>query len=192
MGATQLCCCPPQAGDAEELPTVPPPKVGMGKRGTSVKVKQDISGALVTGSGVLLADTVVEQDAAYWEVRVLEVGNSNSCYVGVALDLAGQRLDSKLGDGHSSWAVGGDLPGGPLEKNDVIGVAFGQGDIPNLRFFRNGQPIFEAEVLRVRGEGYPAVSVGDGAELLMVFDSPAFAHEPPGRHVAIMPPRKMI
>ncbi|CAE8639332.1 unnamed protein product, partial [Polarella glacialis] len=122
-------------------------------------VKQDISGALVTGAGVALADTVIEQDSAYWEVRVLEAGSGRSARVGVALDLAGQRLDSQLGDSVSSWAFGGELPGGPLNKNDVIGVAFGQGDIPNLRFFKNGTLLVEGEVLRIRGEAYPAVSV---------------------------------
>eukprot|EP00440_Ansanella_granifera_P007984 gb/GFBE01008639.1/.p1 GENE.gb/GFBE01008639.1/~~gb/GFBE01008639.1/.p1 ORF type:complete len:192 (+),score=38.69 gb/GFBE01008639.1/:1-576(+) len=191
MGAT-MCCCPPKEGDVDDTPLAPPPKVHMGKRGSSVKVQEDMAGALVTGHGVALADTVIEQDAAYWEVRVLEVGSQNNCYVGVALDLAGQRLDSKIGDASSSWAIGGELPGGPLQKNDVIGVAFGQGDIPNLRFFRNGTMIQEAEVLRIRGEGFPAVSVGDGAELLLVFESASFAHDPPGRHVAVMPPRKMI
>eukprot|EP00931_Biecheleriopsis_adriatica_P055136 TRINITY_DN32531_c0_g1_i1.p1 TRINITY_DN32531_c0_g1~~TRINITY_DN32531_c0_g1_i1.p1 ORF type:complete len:192 (+),score=30.45 TRINITY_DN32531_c0_g1_i1:65-640(+) len=191
MGARQ-CCCPPKDGDADEVVLVPPAKVQVGKHGPEVKVKQDAHGALVSGHGVLLADTLIEQDAAYWEVRVLEVGNSNQCFVGVALELANQRLNSMIGDATSSWAVGGNLPGGPLQKNDVIGVAFGLGDIPNLRFYRNGQQIFEAEVLRIRQEVYPAVSVSDGAEVLMVFEGAGFAHEPPGRHTSVIPPRKMI
>ncbi|OLQ11828.1 hypothetical protein AK812_SmicGene4258 [Symbiodinium microadriaticum] len=187
-----FCCCEPQA-DEEEATLAPPPKVQVGKRGGQVKVSQDAAGILLTGKGVALAGTVIEQDAAYWEIRVLEPGTtSRSAFVGVALDLNGQRLDSKLGDGTSSWALGGDLAGGALQKNDVIGVAFGQGDIPNLRFYRNGTEIREAEVLRIRGEAFPAFSVSDGAELLVVFESSGFAQEPPGRHVAIVAPRKMI
>mmetsp|Transcript_58768 Transcript_58768/g.137577 ORF Transcript_58768/g.137577 Transcript_58768/m.137577 type:complete len:192 (+) Transcript_58768:88-663(+) len=187
-----FCCCEPQA-DEEEATLAPPPKVQVGKRGGQVKVSQDATGILLTGKGVALAGTVIEQDAAYWEIRVLEPGTtSRSAFVGVALDLNGQRLDSKLGDGTSSWALGGDLPGGALQKNDVIGVAFGQGDIPNLRFYRNGTEIREAEVLRIRGEAFPAFSVSDGAELLVVFESSSFAQDPPGRHVAIVAPRKMI
>ncbi|CAJ1407765.1 unnamed protein product [Effrenium voratum] len=194
MGASlgAPCCCCPDRADADEAILVPPPKLQIGKRGSQLKVTSDTSGLLVTGHGVALANTVIEQDAAYWEVRVLEPGSSSRTFVGVALELNGQLLDSKIGDAASSWAIGGDLPGGPLQKDDIIGVAFGQGNIPNLRFFRNGKEIPEAEVLRIRGEVFPAASVCDGAELLLVFDAADFAHDPPGRHQAIVPPRKMI
>eukprot|EP00913_Durusdinium_trenchii_P006594 g6194.t1 len=193
MGAqgSLCCCCPPRAED-EDAPLVPPPKLQIGKRGGQVKVTSDHSGLLVTGHGVALANCVVEQDCAYWEIRVLEPGTSSRAFCGVALELNGQRLESTIGDTQTSWAIGGDLPGGPLEKDDIIGVAFGQGAIPNLRFFRNGKEIPGTEVLRIRGEAYPAVSVCDGAELLLVFDSPSFAQDPPGRHTAIVPPRKML
>ncbi|CAK9113341.1 Ras-related protein Rab-4B [Durusdinium trenchii] len=184
----------PHRSDAEDedAPLVPPPKLQIGKRGGQVKVTSDHSGLLVTGHGVALANCVVEQDCAYWEIRVLEPGTSSRAFCGVALELNGQRLESTIGDTQTSWAIGGDLPGGPLEKDDIIGVAFGQGAIPNLRFFRNGKEIPGTEVLRIRGEAYPAVSVCDGAELLLVFDSPSFAQDPPGRHTAIVPPRKML
>lgn len=171
---------------------MPPPKLQIGKRGGQVKVNSDTAGLLVSGHGVALANCVVEQDCAYWEVRVLEPGSSSRAFCGVALELNGQRLDSKIGDAQTSWAIGGDLPGGPLQKDEIIGVAFGQGNIPNLRFFRNGKEIPDTEVLRIRGEVFPAVSVCDGAELLLVFDAPSFAHEAPGRHSAIVPPRKML
>eukprot|EP00933_Yihiella_yeosuensis_P015714 TRINITY_DN13619_c2_g1_i1.p1 TRINITY_DN13619_c2_g1~~TRINITY_DN13619_c2_g1_i1.p1 ORF type:complete len:192 (+),score=37.90 TRINITY_DN13619_c2_g1_i1:50-625(+) len=186
-------CCPPK-GDADdgELPLVPPVKVKIGKRGAHVKVATDVSSMTITGSGTALADCVIEQDAAYWEVRVLEVGQDNLARVGISFDVGGQRLDSHIGDGQSSWAIGGDLVGGPLVKNDLIGIAFGQGDIPNLRFFRNGEAIYDAEVLRVRGEAHPAVSVGEGDELMWVFEPGAFAKTPPGRHTEVRPPRKMI
>eukprot|EP00435_Cladocopium_sp_Y103_P041632 s1976_g11.t1 len=193
MGANQgsvCCCCPPR--DEEEAALVPPPKLQIGKRGGQVKVSSDTAGLLVSGHGVALANCVVEQDCAYWEVRVLEPGSSSRAFCGVALELNGQRLDSKIGDAQTSWAIGGDLPGGPLQKDEIIGVAFGQGNIPNLRFFRNGKEIPDTEVLRIRGEVFPAVSVCDGAELLLVFDAPSFAHEAPGRHSAIVPPRKML
>ncbi|CAK0874558.1 unnamed protein product [Prorocentrum cordatum] len=179
------CCCPPRSESDEEAPLVASPGVHIGKRGTHVEVAGQGRGILVRGEGSALADTVIEQDAAYWEVRVLDLGAE--CHIGVAYELSGHLLDSQLGDRSCSWTLSQEL-----HRGDVIGVAFGQGDIPNLRFFRNGQQLDDATVSRVRGEAYPAVSVSGGAELLLVFDEKDFEHAPPGRHSEVRPPRKMM
>ncbi|CAK9007391.1 unnamed protein product [Durusdinium trenchii] len=133
-------------------------------------VTSDHSGLLVTGHGVALANCVVEQDCAYWEIRVLEPGTSSRAFCGVALELNGQRPGPDDGGGRESEVVGDRWEGdGPVMdrlaaawdeggsdsvtvKDDIIGVAFGQGAIPNLRFFRNGKEIPGTEVLRIRGE----------------------------------------
>mmetsp|Transcript_46314 Transcript_46314/g.104085 ORF Transcript_46314/g.104085 Transcript_46314/m.104085 type:complete len:189 (-) Transcript_46314:156-722(-) len=188
MGAVISLCCPPHAEDDGEPPPVALAKVRMGKRGSQVRINESEAGALVSGEGGALADTVIEQDAAYWEVVVNAIGGA--CQVGVAYDRTGPLLDAQLGDGQSSWAVGPGIV--DLKQDDVIGVAFGQGDIPNLRFFHNGTMIEESTVTRVRGEVHPAVSVGGGTELLLVFEPGGFAHTPPGRHTEVRPPRKMM
>merc|ERR1712232_624455 len=122
----------------------------------------------VTGIGTALAEILVEQDAAYWEVKVAKMGTR--CQIGVAYDLTGNLLQSQIGGGENSWSVGSGAGGAAFASGDVIGIAYGQGDIPNLRFFHNGQPLGEATVNRVRGEAYPAVSVDDGTELVWIFD----------------------
>mmetsp|Transcript_83439 Transcript_83439/g.239682 ORF Transcript_83439/g.239682 Transcript_83439/m.239682 type:complete len:190 (-) Transcript_83439:93-662(-) len=189
MGAI-FCCCPPKDGGDDEQMLAPLPKVKVGKRGTHVKNKNVEEGIHLSGEGTALADTLIEQDAAYWEVKIISVGVG--VQVGVSYDLSGHLLDSQIGDKESSWALCSGPDGKPLEQGDVIGVAYGQGDIPNLRFFHNGTPLEEATVLRIRGEGYPSVSVCSGAEILWVFDPDHFANPPPGRHTEVRPPRKML
>mmetsp|Transcript_77359 Transcript_77359/g.218922 ORF Transcript_77359/g.218922 Transcript_77359/m.218922 type:complete len:188 (-) Transcript_77359:50-613(-) len=183
-----FCCCPPHSQDDQDAPTVPVAKVRIGRRGAQVRIAEAEAGVTVTGEGAALADTVIEQDAAYWEVIVKELGTA--CHIGVAYDLTGNLLDAHIGGKQSSWAVSPDSV--DLKKDDIIGVAFGQGDIPNLRFFHNGSPVESSTVSRVRGEAYPAVSVGGGAELVIVFEPGGFAHTPPGRHTEVRPPRKMM
>uniref|UniRef100_A0A7S1WHN3 SPRY domain-containing protein n=1 Tax=Alexandrium catenella TaxID=2925 RepID=A0A7S1WHN3_ALECA len=188
MGAGLCCCCPPPSQEDWEQQPSPQARVNIGRRGTQVQVGDEKGRATISGDGTALADTVIEQDAAYWEVQVKALGAQ--CNIGVAYATNFQLLDSQIGDRQSSWAVG--PPAQELKEGDVIGVAFGQGDIPNLRFFHNGAPLDDATVARVRGEAHPAVSVGGGTVLTMVFDPSGFAHTPPGRHTEVRPPRKMM
>merc|ERR1712183_307332 len=98
--------------------------------------------------------------------KVLELGSS--CNIGVSHDLTGQVL-------------------GEISKGDVIGVAFGLGDIPNLKFYRNGELMDGSTVSRIRGEVWPAVSVDGGTKLLVVFRGSSFVHTPPGRNGELIP-----
>lgn len=191
MGALCSWCCPPPSDENESEPaaaTVGRPGVRAGKRGTQVKVKESTAGISVLGDGTLLASVMVEQDAAYWEVTLSEKGTI--CHAGVAYARSGQLLDAQIGDGESSWAI--DLVSAGFETGDVLGVAFGQDDIPNLRFFRNGDLLDHSTVQRIRGEVYPAVSIGGDTSLMVIFDPKNFAHTPPGRHTEVRPPRKMM
>mmetsp|Transcript_102094 Transcript_102094/g.288317 ORF Transcript_102094/g.288317 Transcript_102094/m.288317 type:complete len:186 (+) Transcript_102094:148-705(+) len=185
MGQTACCCCAPMEQDTD-LPNVDLPKVKVGKRGAQVNILVGADGSMkVSGEGAVLADTVIEQDAAYWEVRVDEPGSA--CRVGVARDLNGMWLDSQIGEGEFSWALDK-----PLNKGDIVGVAFGQDDMPNLRFFVNGTPIEDASVKKVQGDVYPAVSMRGNAELSFMFEPELFKHQPTTRHTEIRPPRKML
>ena len=132
-----LCCCPPASDDGDDS-AVPLPKVRVGRRGAMVQTKETEGGILVVGAGTAMADTSIEQDAAYWEVVVQEPGKG--FHVGVAYAQNFGLLDAQIGDGKSSWAVG---PEGlsEVKAGDILGVAFGQGDIPNLRFYHNGEAL---------------------------------------------------
>lgn len=168
---------------------MPAPKIRVGRRGTTVRVSEGDEGILVSGMGTAIADTVIEQDSAYWEVQVLDPGTG--CQVGVSYALTGHLLDAQLGDKENSWSISG-ADGIPFARDDVIGVAYGQGDIPNLRYFHNNKLMEDATVLRIRGEGYPAVSVCSDAQLLWVFDPKRFKYDPPGRHTEVRPPLQML
>jgi len=169
-----------------DAPLVPMPVVKVGKRGSRVETVEQSGTVTVKGEGTAFADTVIEQDAAYWEVKVIDVGGTYR--VGVAKD--GMNLEAQIGDNQSSWGLSSTST--PMQEGDVIGVAFGQDDLPNLRFFVNGNSIDTASVMRVRGEVYPALSVAGSAALAFVFKPEHFAHIPAGRHTEIRPARRML
>ena len=68
----------------------------------------------------------------------------------------------------SSWALNSEVAG--AVEGDVIGVAFGQAELPNLSFFLNGELLEQGQINRIRGVVFPAVSVAKGAKLRCVFD----------------------
>merc|ERR1712232_1513900 len=153
----------------------------MGGPQVQVPKQQDGCGIIVAGDGAAVADTVIEQDASYWEVKVLDPGTS--CKIGVSRDLQGMWLESQIGDGESSWAL--DQAKVPLKADDIVGVYFGQDDLPNLRFSLNGSPLEDASIKKVRGEAYPAVSVGGGAKVMISFEAKLFQHPPVSCHTEI-------
>merc|ERR1712115_245389 len=80
-------------------------KVQVGKKGPHLK-------------GTALANVAIEQDAAYWEVKVLSLGVG--VQVGVAYDLSEHLLEGQVGDRERSWATGTGPGGQSLEPGDVI------------------------------------------------------------------------
>jgi len=185
--------CRPKWGESDDAPVDNVPLVKIGKKGRQVEVALDDSGIRVSGDGIALGDTVVEQDSAYWEVQVLGLGANGlgaPCQIGVAHDLSGQLLDSQLGSGQGSWTVG--LGAGELSQGDVVGVAFGKGNLPNLEFYLNGEKLDKPSVMRVTGEVFPAVSVAGGAALYIVFKEASFKHTAPGRSQQIIPAAGML
>ena len=99
-----------------------------------------------------------------------------SLAIGVSRKLQSEELDAGI-DGSSEnrwWTL--DIP---LDDGDVIGVAFGQSDLPNLSFTRNGKPLMMHDVKKIGGTVYPVISVGAGACVKIVFESEEFTHPPP-------------
>lgn len=178
-------------------------RIRLRERGADVRVFEGLDGDSVSGSGTVLAEIEVEQDAAYWEVRIVDLPEGGSFCVGVArttialqgalnaippggleADLIGQPSTSSASEAkkptqQDAWAL--DSQDHTLGEGDVIGVGFGQGEFPNLRFFVNGELFGRASIKRVQGAVHPAFSISGGAVLSVVFDSDNFAHKPPAQ-----------
>ena len=129
-------------GGVELQAQQPKYKIGIPEscRGSKVKVSEDLT---ITGEGAALASAAIEQDAAYWEVKVVSTGTIR---VGVARKLQSTDLDAGVAattspsDGSGkTWCLDSSSPGVALEEGDIIGVAFGQSDLPNLSFRKNAQ-----------------------------------------------------
>ena len=152
-----------------------------------------------------MASVSIEQDATYFEVKILRKG---ICGIGVILAGSKQSLqrgtiggrscptahgvtcvvqedivDEKTGkDDKVDEEVTVDFEDAKVLKTragDVIGVAFCQSDIPMLSFFHNGTPITMYDVNKVRGTVRPAISIENGASAEFIFEEENFKHSPP-------------
>jgi len=153
-----------------------------------------------------VASVSIEQDATYFEVKVLRKGP-----VGIGVMVAGSKQSLQRGTvgGRSCPTSHGvvciveedeeeekkeeekktkedevtvDFEGGKFLKtrpNDIIGVAFCQSDMPMLSFYHNGTPISMYDVDKVRGTVRPAISVEQGSSAEFIFDEESFKHSPP-------------
>ena len=172
---------------AFELGVLDYPLVRLDRNGGDVSVESSATGDALGGSGVAYTSTAIEQDAAYWEVIVETAGPFR---IGVARALKGGALAGSIGDEEKSWALAS--ASCECSDGDVIGIAFGQAELPNLRFYRNGEELPKAEVQRVRGAVHPAVSVAGATKLRCVFDESQFKHEPPRGHTALRASQSLI
>ncbi|KAH8091531.1 SPRY domain containing protein [Aureococcus anophagefferens] len=184
-----LCCCCRKSSEAPafELGVLDYPLVRLDRNGGDVSVESSATGDALGGSGVAYTSTAIEQDAAYWELHVEAAGPFR---VGVCRELGEAQLGGELGDGQTSWAL--DSAAAGAVEGDVIGVAFGQAELPNLSFFLNGELLEHGMVNRIRGEVFPAASVTGGAKLRCVFDEANFEHAPPRTHYALRVTQNII
>ena len=184
-----LCCCCKKSSDAPafELGVLDYPLVRLDRNGPEVTVESSATGDALTGSGIAYTSTAIEQDAAYWELHVEGAGPFR---IGVCRELGEAELGGELGDDSTSWALNGEDAG--AVEGDVIGVAFGQAELPNLSFFLNGELLDHGMVNRIRGEVFPAASVSKGAKLRCVFDEANFEHAPPRTHSALRVTQNII
>ncbi|KAJ8601847.1 hypothetical protein CTAYLR_002647 [Chrysophaeum taylorii] len=169
-----------------ELGVLDSPLVRLDRYGPDVKIESSATGDAISGLGVAYTSTPIEQDAAYWEVHVETDGRFR---VGVCRNLDQEAMRKEIGDENSSWALRSEDAG--AVEGDVIGVAFGQAELPNLSFFLNGELLDHGQVNRIRGEVFPAACV-DSAKLRCVFDEANFEHAPPRTHTAIRVTQNII
>lgn len=139
----------------------------------------------VSGTGIALGSTSLQQDRAYFEFKVMKTG---SFQVGVASRRC--NLDGELGD-DSTLSWGFQSPP-TLKQGDVIGVSYDQADLPCLNFFHNGQLLQNERLAGMRGEVYPACAV-NGATLTANFGH-VFEYEPPAqfKYSGIIPAAQLI
>lgn len=124
-----------------------PERVATGRCGTGIQVDK-ITGK-ISGRGRAYADTIIEQDRAYFEIVLLE---NSVLYVGVAADL---EMELHLGESPRSHGI---LLRG--EKSDVIAVKYDQSDRPEATIY------FKNEVHKLqnmKGDMYPAASLESGS-----------------------------
>lgn len=183
-----LCCRWWKRDKGIELPEFDSPLVKMDHSAAEVTVESSATGDALSGRGVAYASTAIEQDAAYWEIHVEKKGRFRVGVCRSKLDAEAMRGD--LGDENTSWALRSEDAG--TVEGDVIGVAFGQAELPNLSFFLNGELLEQGQFNRIRGEVCPAVSVTPEAKLRCVFDEANFEHAPPRTHSAIRVTQNII
>lgn len=188
MGGCCRCLCRgSRDSPAFELGQLDYPQVRLDRVVPQVKVETSATGDAISGFGVAYTSTAIEQDAAYWEVHVESAGRFR---VGVCRNLDEEAMRQELGDENSSWALRSEDAG--AVEGDVIGVAFGQAELPNLSFFLNGELLEHGQVNRIRGEVFPAIYVSQNAKLRCVFDEANFEHAPPRTHSAMRHTQNII
>lgn len=163
--------------NAQEQPAIVLDTRHMGQDVVIVK-----SGHRICGTGAALAIAPINQNKAYFEVKVQQSGIWG-------LGLATRKSDLNrvpLGQDAESWVLtseGSVMHQGEVlhklsempQEGDTVGVTF---DHIELNFYLNGKPL-NSPVSSCRGELYPVLYVDDGAILDASFL--VFAHAaPPG------------
>lgn len=131
----------------------------------------------ISGSGTAYANSPLDQTKAYFELKVIDVGEF---FVGV-----GRRntkdLDKHLGDRENSWALHSGKTCELAEAGDIIGVSY---DLSGIRailtFYKNGEIMEDQTITGIKGEVWPCVSVSGKAMLQANFGQEAFANKPDG------------
>jgi hypothetical protein len=117
------------------------------------------------------------------QVKCLKPGKLS---IGVARKLNQNELEAGIGeacaDGIERWWTMKAF----LKESDVIGVAFGQSDLPNLSFTKNGKPLPSEDVKKIGGLVYPVIGVTGDAVVQVMFESNDFEHPPPSRFSPLM------
>jgi hypothetical protein len=130
----------------------------------------------VSGNGTCLANAVLIQTRAYWEITILEPG---VWWIGVCRKST-EGLDQQLGERPFSWGLYSGLKEqSPYKSGDVISISHDLSGIRAVLLFRlNGKPM-DVKIDDVKGDVYPAVSVGEGAVLQANFGAMPFKYDIP-------------
>lgn len=145
------------------------------------------------GTGGVRATAPIQQNKAYWEVKIQQSGIW-SCGVG----LRSCDLNKTLGEDDKSWVINSEnviqqnrnveyrLDQMKVQEGDVVGFSY---DHVELNFYLNGVNL-NTPLLGIKGTVYPVLYVDDGAILDAVFDS--FRNEPPSGFDRIMVEKALL
>lgn len=123
-----------------------------------------VNGSVIAGRGRCYANTPLEQDCVYFEVRIVDADpGAANVTVGCGRRASDEsELDKPLGATPQSHGAkfGGGGHCSPIRPGDVIGCAFDQDSGPvHMKFWYNGEPVRDAELRGMKGEQWPALSV---------------------------------
>ena len=156
-------------------------------------------GGRVTGSGTCLSRAPLQQDRAYFECRVVSVGDGASgqfcvgvCRRPAAVEDAGKALGGQLGFVAHSWGLRSTSAAadGPYREGDVLACTFDQNTYPAcLTFFKNGKRL--DEIRGAKGALHAAISVTPGTQLACTF-SVGFKFPPPAGFDGVIECRSLV
>ena len=181
MGCLQTCF---KNSNLEEVSIdQPTPKLGL--KGDKVKV--DGSGTSASGVGLAMCAVELEQDKAYWEVKVIQAG---TLWIGVKAGGAAlgevPEVDMDRGDMdiQKVWGLhGDDAPlKGKIKDGTVLAMSYNQASgPPAINFFVDGELLADCEIEGIRGVVSPTIGIGEGATLKCNFGH-SFECKPSGRY----------
>jgi hypothetical protein len=172
-----------------------------------------VSQFCISGTGIALANTLLLQTRAYFELTIVELPDGSDFRVGVggsgcyaqpewvhlgqhtrswAMGLRGSTKDASSASSSSSSSVDSaateeKTDGRPalFKAGDVIGVTLDLSEKPVVEFYKNGVLIPDSKMV-VKGEVYPAASVSGGCMLEANFGRSSFLHGPPPKFDAVI------
>ena len=177
------CCSPSRPKSPSESEIDIPRTSFQFASSKDVQIKNSDIGITVAGSGVAIATQAVEQDAAYWEVHVKQPGKIK---LGVSRKLKSGELEGKIAE-ERVWAAEPDLTVG-----DVVGISFGQSDLPNLSFKINDEPNADFDVKKIGGLVHPFISVDESAEIEVIFGQKDFVFGIPRTFSPLMASQSLL
>eukprot|EP00736_Rhodelphis_marinus_P008338 Rmarinus@m.18968 len=141
-----------------------------------------VSNFSVLGKGTVLADSVLEQDRTYFEVKVVQSG-----FVSVGVAQREVRMSEPLSSEPNAWVHQFNT----CEIGDVISCIVDQSGSPRLRFWLNGKEI-EHSLDDYKGPVYPAVYLDCDALVEVNLGQIPFAHSPPSGFMAPIPAMDLL
>lgn len=167
----------------EVLVDVPSPKLG--RKGDKIEI--DAAGTGASGEGLVQCAVQLEQDKAYWEIKVVKKG---ALWFGVATgasplqELPGAGEERSEMDMNKLWGYHSEDPlfKGEIGEGTVIGVSYNQASgPPAVNFFLDGVLVEGGEIDGIRGVAIPTAGT-TGATVLKCNFSHVFECPPSGRY----------
>uniref|UniRef100_A0A7S2KX06 SPRY domain-containing protein n=1 Tax=Leptocylindrus danicus TaxID=163516 RepID=A0A7S2KX06_9STRA len=180
-------------------------EVTKGATGDEEECNNNNGDQIIRGKGLALSSVSIEQDSAYWEIRIgttdgqddehdenafeiLKFGVAKQCST---LELNSIQDISEDDDSNRFFLRG--IPN--LVDGDIVGVAVQQSDLPMVQFIINGEPLHHMAINRFRGSVYPAVwlPLPDALQVEFIWDEGQWKYEPPSaKFKAIMLARSIV